>query len=173
MAKARLFHTTAISAANITGIMAVEQNCFKIPWNLAAGAAELAITGGGGYAVTCGNDESIAGYIFYRVIIDEMHILKVATAPPWRKQRIASELLQKTIDLAREKGLRRICLEVRASNTAAINLYQKFEFASSGRRPGYYDNREDAILMSKEIAECPSWRQPPGGMVDNTAEALS
>lgn len=139
--------------ANITGIAAVEQRCFETPWSLSACAAELSIADGGGYVVTCGDNGAIVGYIFYRVIIDEMHIMKIATVPSWRNRRIASTLLEKTIALARGKGLRRICLEVRASNVAAINLYDKFAFEQSGTRPGYYNNREDAVLMTKNIEE--------------------
>jgi len=126
---------------------------------LASCAAELAVSGGGGYAVTRDDNGSIAGYIFYRVIVDEMHIMKIATAPCCRKRHVASTLLRKTIALARTKGLRRICLEVRESNMAAIRLYQKFGFTTSGRRPGYYDNREDAVLMNKNIEESPTWQQ--------------
>jgi ribosomal-protein-alanine N-acetyltransferase len=153
------FHTTDISMANIDGVAAIEQCCFQSPWSAAACAAEITMAAGGGFAVTCGSDGTIAGYIFYRVMVDEMHIMKIATLPRWRKQQIATALLQKAINLAREKGLWRICLEVRASNLPAVSLYQKFGFTLSGRRPGYYENREDAVLMNKNITEEPlTWQ---------------
>ena len=156
----RLFHTTDISMADIGNVAAVEQCCFKTPWSATACAAEIALAEGGGLAVTCHNDGMIAGYILYRVMVDEMHIMKIATLPRWRKRQIASELMRKTIDLAREKRLKRICLEVRASNLPAINLYCKFGFTLSGRRPGYYENREDAVIMNKNITEEPlTWLQ--------------
>jgi len=42
-------------------------------------------------------------------------------------------------------------LEVRASNTAAQNLYKKLGFFNVGRRKNYYeDNHEDAVLMALE-----------------------
>jgi len=146
-------HTTGISRSNITQVAAVEQLCFQSPWSFDACAAELFITGGGGYAATCGDKKSVVGYIFFRVIFDEMHILKIAAAPSWRNRRIASTLLKQTITLAGEKWLRRICLEVRASNIPAINLYNKYGFEQSGIRPGYYGNREDAILMNRNIGK--------------------
>ena len=142
-----------IRPAHIHDIAALEQCCFPTPWSPAACGAELGVAGGGGYAAVRDNIAGIDGYIFFRVIIDEMHILKIATDPASRNRRIASALLQKAIDLAREKGLQRICLEVRASNTAAVNLYRKFNFVLSGTRSGYYDNREDALLMTKNIEE--------------------
>ncbi len=145
--------TAEISRANISTVACLEQRCFQTPWSPAACAAEITHGNGGGFVATCDNGETITGYIFYRMILDEMHIMKIATAPRWRKHHIATELLQKTITLAREKGLRRLCLEVRASNLPAINLYRKFEFTLSGKRPRYYDNHEDAVLMTKNILE--------------------
>ena len=156
----RYFHTTDISPANIDDVAAIEQCCFQTPWSPAACAAEIALAEGGGFAVTCDKGETIAGYILYRVMVDEMHIMKIATLPRWRRRQVATVLLKKTLTLAREKRLRRICLEVRASNLPAINLYRKFDFTLSGRRPGYYDNREDAVLMNKNITEEPlTWQQ--------------
>lgn len=153
MPDAHSLHTTDISKGNISRIAVLEQCCFQTPWSPSACAAELTFNQGGGFAVTHDDDKTVAGYVFYRVMIDEMHILKIATAPHWRKRHIASTLLQKTVNLARAKKLRRICLETRASNLPAINLYRKFDFEFSGRRPRYYNNQEDAVLMTKNIWE--------------------
>jgi ribosomal-protein-alanine N-acetyltransferase len=144
-----MFHTAAIATTDIGGIAAVEQRCFPTPWSPASCAAEL--SAGGGYVTTRAPEGNIAGYLFYRIILDEMHIMKVATDQPWRNRRIASCLLEKAVALARGKGLRQVCLEVRASNLPAINLYAKHGYTRSGRRPGYYDNREDAIIMTRNI----------------------
>ena len=160
MVENREFHTTDICMADVDAIAAVERRCFPTPWSLASCAIELSAAGGGGYVTTCGPEGTIAGYLFYRVIVDEMHIMKVATDHPWRNRRIALALLGKAVSLAGRKGLRQVCLEVRASNIPAINLYKKCGFELSGRRPGYYDNREEAVLMTKNIEEgCLTWQR--------------
>ena len=153
MIEAQQFHITDISNICITGIAVIERQSFQTPWSLDACTAELSITGGGGYAALYGEDKTAIGYIFFRIVLDEMHIMKIATTHSWRHQGVASTLLAKAINLARRKWLKRICLEVRASNIAAINLYNKYEFEQSGIRPGYYDNREDAVLMTKNFEE--------------------
>jgi len=52
---------------------------------------------------------------------------------------------------------------VRASNRAAIDLYERFGFRAAGRRRGYYhDNREDATIM---------WRTASGPKVAGTASS--
>jgi len=53
--------------------------------------------------------------------------------------------------MAMELNAHTITLEVRASNTAAQSLYQKYGFTQVGLRRGYYsDNKEDGVLMSTE-----------------------
>jgi ribosomal-protein-alanine N-acetyltransferase len=48
-----------------------------------------------------------------------------------------------------EEGARSSFLEVRESNFSAQEMYRKFGYEASGRRPRYYkDNNEDAILMN-------------------------
>jgi ribosomal-protein-alanine N-acetyltransferase len=55
------------------------------------------------------------------------------------------------IDVARERGVETVYLEVRESNEPALELYRRFGFSQIGLRRGYYDRpREDArILMAK------------------------
>lgn len=44
-----------------------------------------------------------------------------------------------------------VLLEVRASNHAAIHLYEKEGFEIVGSRPRFYNDGEDAILMNKYL----------------------
>ena len=48
-------------------------------------------------------------------------------------------------------GADTVLLEVRSSNTAAIRLYEEYGFVKTGIRKGYYDNKEDALIMCKNI----------------------
>ena len=68
-----------------------------------------------------------------------------------RHQGIGQKLLQELFKLAKEIGLVKINLEVNINNTSAINLYEKFGFKSIGRRPKYYNNINDAIIMEKKV----------------------
>ena len=52
------------------------------------------------------------------------------------------------LEQALKKGITRLFLEVRASNTAAKNLYKSLGFLETGVRRGYYHGpAEDALLM--------------------------
>jgi ribosomal-protein-alanine N-acetyltransferase len=83
------------------------------------------------------------------LVVDELHLLSVATLPEFRRRGMARALLERAIEFARDSGVRTVLLEVRRSNTAAIRLYRAFGFSATALRPNYYaDNLEDAIEMS-------------------------
>jgi ribosomal-protein-alanine N-acetyltransferase len=53
--------------------------------------------------------------------------------------------------VAAQEGARRATLEVRESNTAALQLYERLGFHVAARRPGYYTNpSEDALILWRE-----------------------
>ena len=96
-------------------------------------------------------EEYILGFTGFWIMADEAHITNIAVRERYRRQGIGEMLLISTIDLATELNAGIITLEVRASNTAAQNLYHKYGFTQAGLRRGYYiDNREDAVLMTAE-----------------------
>ncbi|WP_437981813.1 ribosomal protein S18-alanine N-acetyltransferase [Sorangium sp. So ce117] len=81
-------------------------------------------------------------------VADELHVLNVATCPAARRRGLATALMNRSLEYARQQQVRLILLEVRRSNRAAIRLYRKLGFTAMGVRPRYYsDNGEDAIEM--------------------------
>jgi len=90
-------------------------------------------------------DERVTGFLASRrVAPDEREILNIAVAPIQRRKGIARALVQD--ELVRGRG--RWFLEVRASNQAAIRLYETVGFERCGTRPGYYQEpAEVAIVM--------------------------
>ncbi len=88
---------------------------------------------------------------------DELHVVLLMVHPHYRRQGLAGILLCRLLQLAQQRGDRQwATLEVRASNTAALNLYQQFEFQLVGRRRYYYDNpREDAIILWRNHLHTP------------------
>ncbi len=95
-----------------------------------------------------GEDAEPRAFMLSWVVADELHILSVATLPPYRRQGLARALLQYAMEFARIRKVRAIFLEVRRSNEVAIRLYRAFGFSAIGIRPRYYaDNFEDAIEM--------------------------
>lgn len=81
-------------------------------------------------------------------ILDEAHITIVGVCPDYQHQGLGQAMLLALLSRARQRGLERATLEVKASNQPAISLYQKFGFKVAGRRRGYYqDTGEDALIL--------------------------
>lgn len=79
------------------------------------------------------------------VIGDELHINTLAVARMHRRKRIATRLLRFVLETT---GVERATLEVRRSNTAALNLYEGLGFRTTAVREGYYVNPdEDGLIL--------------------------
>jgi ribosomal-protein-alanine N-acetyltransferase len=88
------------------------------------------------------------GFLLAWSVADELHLLELASHPEQRRRGFAAALLAKLLDYAREHKKRLVLLEVRSSNQAAIALYERFGFSTTGVRRGYYsDTAEDAFEM--------------------------
>lgn len=125
----------------------LDRICFSVPWSLESFVQELSVNERAMYFVA-EIDGQLAGYAGLWQIVDEGHITNVAVAPQFRRQKLATAILEAFLSEGRARGIRAFTLEVRASNIAAQELYRKFGFQSAGERPGYYeDNKEAAMIM--------------------------
>ena len=89
----------------------------------------------------------VLGYVGSWIILDEVHITTIAVDPALRGARVGRTLLARLLFIAIERGARWTVLEVRASNESAIRMYQHFGFRQVGKRKGYYENGEDALVL--------------------------
>lgn len=147
----------AIVETDLDAILTIERQSFKRAWQRSAFLEELACDYAYGYAVRCKTDYNsaqIIGYICFQIISAEMHLLRIAVAPRWRRRGIATWLLGKCFTLALEKGAEAAFLEVRPSNRSAISLYRKLGFHLVAKRSNYYrETREDALILKKHLKE--------------------
>jgi ribosomal-protein-alanine N-acetyltransferase len=96
----------------------------------------------------------MSGVLVGRMAADEFEILNLAVLRAHRRRGIASRLLDTALRWSRGAGTKRMLLEVRASNDAAIRLYARHGFTACGRRSQYYQNpAEDALLFARALNE--------------------
>ena len=94
-------------------------------------------------------DRFIAGMLVNWCMAGENHIISIGVRRGYRKIGIGKLLLHSLIEMTINSDIRILTLEVRRSNSVAINLYQKLGFQIAGTRKKYYsDNREDALIMT-------------------------
>ena len=96
--------------------------------------------------------KKVVGYAAVLCAADEGNLVSIAVDEDCREMGIASELLDITYEMAAERGVSSINLEVRESNIPAISLYEKEGFEKVGKRPSFYRNpTEDALLYIKQL----------------------
>ena len=144
-------------------IIEIENSSFQCPWSINAFNGEIERPISHLWALV--KDKNLKAYICFWMFDSEIQVINLAVHPINRGQRLAQSLLSSIIDTGISKGLKSIWLEVRPSNLAAINLYDKLGFHDVGRRPRYYtETDEDAIVMALDL----SYRANPskvGGQV--------
>ena len=94
----------------------------------------------------------VVGYVLFWHVVDEIHLLNVAVAPMARRFGIGRTLVEAVIAYARAHAAAKILLEVRASNVAALALYDRLGFTRFNVRERYYSDGEDGVEMVLELA---------------------
>ncbi len=92
----------------------------------------------------------IVGFTGIEIVLDEADIVNIVVKKNYRKNGIASLLMENLIDFCKKKGIKKINLEVNSSNDIAIKLYKHFGFLQVGCRKNYYSNG-DGLLFSLKI----------------------
>lgn len=143
---------------DIDEIIRIERDSYPSPWSENLFRSEITspisrlLVG----RTTPAGRGSVAGYIVYWRVDDEIHLHNIAVRRDMRRKGIASRLLVETIRCSRQEGARWITLEVRHSNLPAQRMYEKFGFTVRGIRPGYYtDTKEDALIMWADLQTIP------------------
>lgn len=87
----------------------------------------------------------------FKKILDEADIMNIVTKKNKRNLGFAKLILNEIINIAKEENLKTITLEVNENNLPAIHLYEKFNFKKVGLRKNYYNNTDNAILMTLNL----------------------
>lgn len=135
-----------LALADLAGVWAIEQTLLG-PWTEAQLRGELAL-GHGWQLVAKRPDGEVCGYLLASTVVDEAEIRKVAVAADCRRQGIGHLLLSTACQQLSCQPVAACFLELRASNRAALALYQKNHFQIVGQRKSYYTGpTEDAMVL--------------------------
>ena len=134
---------------DVDEVHALECSVFPHPWSRANFMDSLA----SGYDawVLRAPAGALAGYFLLMYALDDAHLLDVAVAAPLHGRGVGRYLLDRIAARSRAERMASILLEVRPSNTRALEVYRRYGYEEIGRRKGYYPahegRREDAIVM--------------------------
>ncbi len=145
-----IFEIRRMEFSDLKDVLRLEKEIFSDAWNEAMFSEE--ITKHDAFVLYSGNE--IVGYICGWLLYEEYNITNVAIDPEFQKMGLGTKLVKFVIEYVAEKKCPIIFLEVRESNYAAINLYEKNGFSIVGKRKKYYKNpEEDALLMVLSVKE--------------------
>lgn len=137
-----------MAEADLPAVLAIENAIYAFPWTPGNFRDSLAA----GYRCSAYvRDGELIGYAVVMLAADEAHLLNLSIAAVRQRQGHGSQLLQRVCAGARGNGARLVVLEVRPSNLAAIQLYERHGFQRVGLRRDYYPDRsgrEDALIFS-------------------------
>ncbi|MDO8810907.1 MAG: ribosomal protein S18-alanine N-acetyltransferase [Gallionella sp.] len=142
----------AMTRADVDAVLAIEQAVQRFPWT--RGNFTDALDSGYLCRVDEAENGGIRGYAILMPAADEAELLNIGVAAAQQRKGLGRAILAEMLDVARARQLRRVFLEVRPSNAAAIALYRSAGFGETGVRRDYYrneDGSEDAVTMACEL----------------------
>lgn len=119
---------------------------FPCSWKLHTLKSELT-NNSSRYVVVRSNNE-IIGFAGVWLSVDDAHITNIVVKNSYRHKGIGSLLLEKLIEITKENCKASLTLEVNTNNIYAQRLYNKFNFKNLGIRKKYYNNTDDAFIMT-------------------------
>ena len=137
-----------MTAEHLSSVMRIERESFTHPWSEDSFVGELKKPASHLFVAT-DNDE-VVGYAVLETVLDEGSLLIIAVDEKYRRKGVAKMLFSQLEEIAKEKDLSFITLEVRVSNESAIKFYDSQGFEKVAVRKNYYSKPlEDAVLMTK------------------------
>ena len=140
-----------MTEADLNAVLCIEREVHAHPWTLGNFSDALRSK----YRCKVFElDGTMVGYAVLMPAVDEAELLDIAIASQYQRKGFGRALLKELLALANRADMRRMVLEVRASNAPAIALYRSAGFEQIGLRRDYYPatgGREDALLMGRVL----------------------
>lgn len=133
-------------------VVALEQSIFPQPWSANTVASELVDN----HFSHCSIIEcaaNVIGFAIYWRVAGEGHLIRIAIEPAFRGKGLGQRFVAWLLEDMKKNKIENIYLEVRQSNRPAVRMYEHAGFEHVGIRRRYYEDGEDAVLMSLSLKE--------------------
>jgi ribosomal-protein-alanine N-acetyltransferase len=139
---------SSLNPSDLSAAYAIELRSHAFPWS----EKTFASNQGDRYLnLRLDVDGTLAAFAVTQVVLDEATLFNLAVDPAWQRRGLGRQLLEHLIRELEARDVFTLWLEVRASNSAAIALYESLGFNEATVRRNYYptkEGREDAIVMA-------------------------
>ncbi|MDN5727269.1 MAG: ribosomal protein S18-alanine N-acetyltransferase [Propionibacteriales bacterium] len=133
--------------ADLDAVLSWEESGFEPGerWPRASWAGELAADDRD--VLVAEADGVPVGVITVQTVFPSSDLHRVLVASAWRRRGVARALVEAGVDAVRDRGARKMLLEVRYDNEPAIELYGRYGFEQLAVRKDYYGAGKDALIM--------------------------
>lgn len=139
--------------SDVKAISKIEESAYEFPWEPSTFTDCLSV----GFGYYCWVGEKMGQVVAYGILTvgaGESHVLNVCICPTMQGRGYGRLMMEKLMEEAKKHRAEMMLLEVRPSNTRAVNLYRDLGFNEIGARKGYYparNGREDALVMARML----------------------
>ena len=143
------YHFRKMAEQDLADVLAIERSTYEFPWSETIFKDCLRVNY---HCYVIEQLQQVKGYAVMTVAAGESHILNICVDKSLRGYGIGRSMLAHLVDQARSHRAEMMLLEVRTSNTVAIDLYLTSDFNEIGRRNAYYpskNGREDALILAR------------------------
>ncbi len=137
---------------DVDAVMLLENEVYQFPWTDRIFRDCIRV----GYDCWLAlSEETVVAHAVISVAAGESHILNLSVNGNLQGKGIGRQFIQFLLKIARNKRAQIMMLEVRPSNTRAINCYNSAGFNEIGCRKDYYpapNGKEDALLFARHIS---------------------
>jgi ribosomal-protein-alanine N-acetyltransferase len=133
-------------------VMQVENAVYEFPWSERIFSDCIRV---GYHCWLALQQQEVVGHAVISIVADESHMLNLSIAHSQQGKGYGRQFIEFLVNEARAQQAQTMLLEVRPSNTVAINCYNSVGFNEIGCRKDYYpahDGREDALLLARHIS---------------------
>jgi [ribosomal protein S18]-alanine N-acetyltransferase len=103
--------------------------------------------------VACDGEGTVMGYAVVMQVDEVLDLHRVAVAPSLRRTGVGRALLAEAQRTGRARGARRMLLEVSAVSSDALAFYEAAGFVEIDRRPRYYRDGSDALVLRLDLGD--------------------
>lgn len=134
---------------DVPALLEIERASFDTPWTLGEIAEELDKPLARVWVAEV--DGRLAAFGIQWFVVGEAQLANIAVHPDFRGRGLGKQMMIHLLENARAEGMEKMTLEVRTGNTAAHDLYLKLGFVETCRRPHFYEDQDEAILMERKV----------------------
>lgn len=148
-------HFRAYQTGDLDALYALDIVCFAETFRFSRRLLKMLAEAGDARTIVAEEDGAIAGFVIVQMERWDTervaYIMTLDVAPDHRRRGLASQLMQRAEEAAREAGVDSLALHVWVENEGALRFYERMGYMRAGRVARFYNDAGDAWIYRKPL----------------------